>query len=360
MRLEENYEDITESRKGNTMLIGAVAAVCLLLAVVIGIVIWVNRDKFVKTEQPVPSGVVEEEESGPDLDALISGSTLVSSDLDIWDDYADEDEPEESFEEPSEEEEADENAGKTLIERADGTTEWVPVSKYMPQNVYDRAGFAMLDGRMYYYEEGACISFTGVEISKSQGYVDYNEVKRDGVDYAIIRLGQRGYTTGQLTLDDYYADNMKRATDAGLDVGVSFYSQAITLEEAEEEAEMVLQYLEGYEVRYPVVFHMEHIENEVSRIDGLTKEEKTRIANAFLAKIEAAGYVGMIKADKEWLFDDINYAALSNYQIWLDQHKDLPDYPYRFGMWNYTGTGAVDGIEGSVNLSISFMDYSLK
>ena len=361
MKLEENYEEYGQSKKGNSMLLTAVIAVSVCFALVIGLVIFLNRETLFPKQAPAQT--VTEPESSPDLDDLISGDKIVSGDLDIWDDYMVEEEEEDSqvwYEEKPSDDDPSEGGTKTLIEYANGSTEWVDVSPYLPQNEYDNSGFAMLNGRMAYYQDGAKLSYTGVDISKYQGYVDFNAVKRDGVDYVMIRLGQRGYSTGQLVLDDYFADNMKRANDAGIPVGVTFFSQAVSVEEAEEEADFVLQYLEGQTVRYPVVFDMQHIANDSARVDILTKEEKTQIAKAFLSKIEAAGYIGMIHADKPWMFTDINYSAVSNYGIWLEQIKDLPDYPYRFQMWKYTNVGAVDGIEGSVSLSISLVDYTIK
>lgn len=362
MKLEENFDEYSQNSKGNTMLISAVIIVCLILLLVIGLVVFLNRSVLFPQQEITSSEQSVTE--GPDLGGLISGSTLVSSDLDIWEEYMIEDEEEVSgpvfVDEIPSEDNSDQAENKTLIERADGSSEWVEISQYLPQNHYDKNGFAMLDNRMYYYKDGMKSSYTGVEISKYQGYVDFNEVKRDGVDFVMIRLGQRGYSTGQIVLDDYFTDNMKRATDAGLAVGVTFGSQAVTIEEAEEEAEFVLQYLEGQTIRYPVVFEMEHISNDSARIDMLTKEDKTRITKAFLSKIEAAGYIGVISADKEWMFEDINYAAVSNYGVWLNQAKDLPDYPYDFQMWNYTNIGNVEGINGSISLSISFVDYTVK
>ena len=218
----------------------------------------------------------------------------------------------------------------------------------------------MVNGRMSYYVDGNKESYVGMDISKYQGYIDFNEVKKDGIDFVIIKLGSRGYSTGQLTVDDYFQDNMKRAMDADLEVGISFSSQAITVEEAVEEAEFVLQYMQEYDISYPIIFEMEHIVNDTARIDDLTKEEKTRIAETFLDKIEEAGYNVMLSGDKAWLFSDINYAALSAYDIRLEQEEDLPDYPYRFYMWQYTQKGTVDGVSGEVPLNICFIDYTIK
>ncbi len=359
MRLDEQYEDSTT--KGANFMLTAVIAVTAFLLVVLGAVLIVNREAlFQKKPNSNHSVATSEAEDEP----LVSGSTLVSDDLDIWDDYPEEKEETEKVEEMISEapSENDPSAGgtKTLVTFADGSEQWYNISKYLPQNEYEETGFVMGNGRMSYYVNGNKESFVGIDVSKYQGYIDYNKVKKDGIDFVIIRLGSRGYGTGQLTLDDYFQDNMKRATDAGLEVGVSFSSQAITVDEAYEEAEFVLQYLQEYDISYPVIFEMEHVVNDTARIDALTKEDKTQIAKAFLDKIEEAGFNAMLSGDKAWLFADVNYAALSAYDIRLEQDEDLPDYPYRFYMWQYTQKGTVDGVSGQVPINICFIDYTIK
>jgi len=360
MRLDENYEEQIRSNKGNSFVVIAFCCMAVFIVAVVGVVLLLNKDKIFGEERG--KTVTEGSSSEIPIDSLISGSKLESDDLDIWVDYMEEEEEKEKPSVSTEREENDPSEGgtKTLLERRDGSSEWVKVNSYLPVNDYENSGFALLNDRMAYYEDGIKISYQGIEVSKYQGYVDFNEVKRDGIDYVMIRLGQRGYTTGQLVLDDYFSDNIKRATDAGLDVGVVWHSQAITEEEAEEEADFVLQYLQDWNLAYPVAFVMEHVENDSARIDALTKEDKTRIAKAFLQKIDEAGYIGIIYGDKEWMFEDINYAALSNYGTWLNQIKDIPDYPYRFQMWRYTTVGDVEGVSGSVAMSISFVDYTIK
>ena len=242
-----------------------------------------------------------------------------------------------------------------VITRPDTPSPWI---NYLGFGAF--GSFISNNGRMFYYVDGTEMSYAGMEVSKYQGYIDYNKVKKDGIDYVIIQLGARGYGTGQLTLDDYFMDNIKRATDAGLEVGVRFNSQAITVEEAKEEAAFVLQYLADYDISYPVIFSMEHVANDTARIDALTKEEKTQIAKAFLEDITAAGYNAMLSGDKEWMFADVNYAALSAYDVCLVQSSEKPDYPYRFYLWEYSEKGTVDGVSGQVPMSISLIDYTIK
>lgn len=361
MRLEDNFEEESQA-KGISFLFKSVIGVGIFLALVFCCVIFVNREALFETNTSQEQ-MASEKESEEVLLPIISGSTLVSDDLDIWDDYPKEEESEPIIEPVTEEESEDdpsEGGTKTLVTLADGREQWYNINKYLPQNEYEDAGFMLNNGRLNYYVNGVKESYTGIEISKYQGYIDFNEVKKDGIDFVIIKLGSRGYGTGQLTLDDYFMDNIKRATDSGLEVGVSFSSQAITVEEAQEEAAFVLQYLENYDISYPVIFSMEHITNDTARIDALTKEEKTQIAKAFLEDIASAGYNAMLSGNKEWMFADINYAALSEYDVCIKMMEDLPDYPYRFYMWQYTQKGTVDGISGQVPISICLIDYTIK
>ncbi len=361
MRLDENFEGESSS-KGTGFLLTSVMGVGIFLLLVFGIVLLVNKDTLFSGGGQAGGNASQDPGENAE-NSLISGSTLVSDDLDIWNDYPKEEESEpvsEVHSEESTEDDPSEGGTKTLVTFADGSEKWYSISKYLPQNEYDDGNFVLGNGRMAYYVDGNKASYTGVEVSKYQGYVDFNEVKKDGIDYVIIRLGSRGYSTGQLVLDDYFQDNIKRATDAGLDVGVSFYSQAITVDEAKEEADFVLQYIEDYDIQYPIVFVMEHVLNDQARIDELAKEDKTQISKAFMDAIDEAGYNAMFSGNKEWLFADVNYAAISNYEVCLKQEEDLPDYPYRFHIWQYTEKGTVDGISGQVPLQISFIDYTIK
>ena len=213
---------------------------------------------------------------------------------------------------------------------------------------------------MEYYEDGRQISFVGVDISKNNDYIDFVELKKAGIDFVMIRVGVRGYGTGQLMLDDYFFENIKRANDAGLEIGLYFFSQAITKDEAIEEANLVLENIGEYQITYPIAFDMELISGDTARIENLSREERTNIAKAFLDTIEDAGYKPMLYGNKEWLIKKVDLSKLTDYDIWLSQPGDLPDYPYKFTMWQYDTTAIVDGIAGYTNLNISFIDYSEK
>ncbi len=248
----------------------------------------------------------------------------------------------------------------TLVTTRDGKEEWVLISPYLTKNTYDYTKLEERAGLKRYMENGKKISFVGVDISKDTGSVNFTGLKSAGVDYVMIRVGTRGYSTGQLALDENFKENIEGAIEAQLGVGVYFYSQAISQDEAVQEANLVLQNLEPYRanIKYPVAFDMEFVANDEARIDGLSREDRTAIATSFLEAVRAGGYVPMLYGNKEWLIREIDLAKLQDYDVWLAQDEDIPDYPYQYAMWQYTSTGVVNGIKGDADLNICFVGYS--
>ncbi len=248
----------------------------------------------------------------------------------------------------------------TLVTTRDGKEEWVLISPYLTKNTYDYTKLEEKAGLKRYMENGKKISYVGADISRETGSVNFSGLKTAGVDYVMIRLGSRGYSTGQIALDENFKENIEGAIAEGLGVGVYFYSQAISQDEAVQEANLVLQNLEPYKtaIKYPVAFDMGFVANDASRIDGLSREDRTAIAASFLEVVRAGGYVPMLYGDKEWLLKEIDLAKLQDYDVWLSQDEDIPDYPYQYAMWQYTSTGVVNGIKGDANLNICFIGYS--
>lgn len=362
MRLPEDYDEHSGMTPAVVM---AIVAVTLFVAAILVVVLMLNHDgnsesrNQAETERDSSPVIV----TTPDVDELVSGSQLRPGDLDFWDLF-----PIEATEEPVEtqapqevvENDPSTDGKHTLVENADGTQEWVLISPYLPKHDYDFTKLVCQSNRMKYFENGTQVSFEGINISEIQDYVDFTAVKKSGIDFVMLRVGARGYGTGQLILDDYFFDNLKRATDAGLNVGVYFFSQAITVEEAVEEANMVIESLGDYNITYPVAYDMERILNDAARTDVLSKSQRTEIAKAFLETIEEAGYKTLIYGNKEWLIKQIDMSKLTAYDVWLSQVADIPDYPYQFTMWQYNRGGTVDGVSGYVDLNISFIDYSEK
>lgn len=340
--------------------ISPVLIALIFITAIVVLVLWMNRDRFDKKEeiavlQGGENATVEQENANQ------STSALTPDDFDFWEKYPEitpkpvvEATPEPVVEDPA-------TDGKhTKIINDEGEEKWIEIDPDLQKHSYDFTKLVKQADLLKYYEDGKEISFVGVDLSKYQEYVDFSKLKKAGIDFCMLRVGARGYGTGQLVLDSYFQENIKRATDAGLDIGVYFFSQAVTIEEAQEEAKMVLEYIQDYEVNYPVVFDMEYVQNDTARVEQLSKEEKTLITQAFLEAVELEGYTPMIYGKKEWLLTKIDLGRLVGYDIWLADYSDIPDYPYQFSMWQYTNQGKVDGVSGKVDLNISFIDYTEK
>lgn len=300
----------------------------------------------------------EEEETKTERDAVNAADTVTSKNP-----YTEKAEREKEEERQREEEAQNDPAtdGKhTLITNPDGTEEWVLISPYLTKNTFDFTKMEDKAGLKQYMENGRKISYVGVDISKHTGKVYFPSLKAAGVDYVMIRLGSRGYSTGQITLDENFKENIEGAIEAQLDVGVYFYSQAISQDEAVQEANFVAQNLEPYRahVKYPVAFNMGFVSNDKSRIEGLSREDKTAVTVSFLDAVRASGYVPMVYGDKEWLLKEVDLTKLQDYDVWLSQEEEIPDYPYRYAMWQYNTDGVLNGIDGGADLNICFVNYS--
>lgn len=195
----------------------------------------------------------------------------------------------------------------------------------------------------------------GIDVSKWNKTIDWEQVKDAGIEYAIIRCGYRGASSGALVLDPMYERNIKGAIEAGVPVGVYFFTQAVDEVEAVEEASMVIRLIEDYDVDYPVFLDSESAGGR-GRADSLEAEERTKIHKAFLETIAAAGYETGIYGSRNWLNDEVDMTELSNYKTWLAEYADIPVYDEYYHMWQYTSKGTVDGIETRVDLNLCYMN----
>ena len=195
----------------------------------------------------------------------------------------------------------------------------------------------------------------GVDVSSYQGDIDWARVKADGVDFAILRVGGRGYTEGGLYADTKFEQNLQGALDAGLEVGVYFFSQAITVEEAEEEARFVLDKIRGYALTGPVVFDWEALGKSEARTYGLDTDTLCRCALAFCELVEEAGYTPMIYLTSYAGYVKYDLSRVMDYPFWFAEYdKAAPTFYYHFQMWQYTSKGSVDGIQGNVDMNLWF------
>lgn len=222
--------------------------------------------------------------------------------------------------------------------------------------------FAANGFRELYDENGKKISRMGIDVSKYNKEIDWEKVKSAGIDFAIVRIGFRGVSEGTVEEDPYAKDNVIGAKEAGLDVGVYFYTQAISEAEAVEEAEFVLQKLEEYEtdITLPVVIDTELYESKKNaRGNLLSREERTKCLLAFCETIEKAGYKPMVYASTRWSILNYDRDALAKYPFWFAYYGDTVSYRYDFDIWQYTSEGTVPGIEGGVDLDI-MLDNPMK
>lgn len=390
MKLDDDfdldYKEYNNSKhfKQSPMYTYTLLSVVLVMITILGIVLLTNNkpqsnhsasaNMYSQTVSGAEAMGQEQYNLEKSVDELISGSTLVASDLDFWDDDYGKDKNKEKNKESSATSSTSENAltdgaesdkvdpsnngNKTCITYSDGTEEWIDINPYLVTNPYNNANLVNVNNIMKYYDNHVNTSFVGVDLSKNDDYVDFNKLKNAGVDYVMLRVGSRGYSTGDIIADDNFADNYKRAREAGLDVGVYFFSQAITKDEAVEEANFVIETISGNEIKYPVVYYIEEVNSADVRTKDLNQMLRTNIAIAFMDSVRNAGYVPMLYGNKEYLLKKCSFGSLTGYDIWLGENGDIPDFPYEFNMWRYTNLGKIDGVAGVAHLNICFTDYS--
>ena len=257
-----------------------------------------------------------------------------------------------------EDEKDEEEETRIQVKHADGTKEWVDINEDISRNKYDLSKLTYQKPFMNYYEDGKLVSKCGVDISANQGDVDFGKLKSAGCDFVMLKVGARGYSSGNIVSDENFQDNLKAAKKAGLDIGVYFCSQAVSKAEAREEADELLDAISGSSVKYPVAFVMETVDDDMARIEALDMADRTQVAKAFMDRVEDAGYKPMIYGDKEWLLTMVDMENLQDYDVWFAQDSDEPEYPYEFGMWQYDSDASVKGISGDATMIMSFKDYA--
>lgn len=199
-------------------------------------------------------------------------------------------------------------------------------------------------------------SIFGIDVSKWNKEIDWKKAKQAGVEFAIIRCGYRGSKTGALVEDPYFEKNIKGAQEAGVRVGVYFFTQAVSAVEAVEEASMVLTLCRDYQIAFPMYIDTEGAGGN-GRADGLDVDARTEVVRAFCETIENAGFTAGVYASKNWLEKKLHADSLASYQIWLAQYARSATYQGEYGMWQYTSAGTVDGISTLVDFNVSYMDY---
>lgn len=194
----------------------------------------------------------------------------------------------------------------------------------------------------------------GIDVSKWNGEIDWEIVKAEGVDFAIIRCGYRGSSSGWLIEDPYFYQNLTGAKKAGIKVGLYFFTQATNLVEAVEEASMVVSLLGDTEIDYPVFIDTEGAGGN-GRADNLDPATRTAVVNAFCQTIQNAGLDAGVYSGRNWYYNNLVVDEMDAPNIWLAEYRQTPLYEGRYDMWQYTSSGSVAGIEGRVDLNISYL-----
>ena len=196
----------------------------------------------------------------------------------------------------------------------------------------------------------------GIDVSEYQGDIDWGRVKAAGYDFAFLRIGYRGYgEQGTLCADAKFQQNIVNAHNAGIEVGIYIFSQAVNEEETLQEVELVLGQLQGHNLELPVVFDPERIRDDTARTDNVTGEQFTKNTILFCEKMKEAGYQPMIYSNMVWEAFEYDMEALADYPIWYADYEPVPQTPYYFSFWQYSEKGSVDGIEGNVDLNVQFL-----
>lgn len=197
-------------------------------------------------------------------------------------------------------------------------------------------------------------SRVGIDVSKWNGEIDWDKVRNAGVEFAIVRAGYRGSVTGALVEDPYFAANMKGAAASRMPVGVYFFTQAVNEVEAVEEASAVLRLVKEYQLDYPIFIDTEGAGGN-GRADGLDVETRTLVCEAFCRTIENAGYEAGVYGSRNWYNNNLHADSLEKYCIWLAEYRSAPLYQGYYQMWQYTSKGSIDGIEGNVDMNMSYL-----
>ena len=401
-----DQDDKKSYQKTVAMCVAAASLVILLFLVVL----YVNSDK--KTPKTVSKPVKEEKEED---DFLSESHNITSDELDFWDDVkkttpvieeegeltpykdpnADEDEKKKDKDKDKDKEGSDKDDGDTssttsktsrtskdkdgetgsnrgeaddyddedhiAIEDEKGNKKYYEIIKDLPKNDYDfENNLTTEEDGTVTYKDGKRSSIMGVDLSKYNGTVDFAKLKEAGVGFVMLRLGSRGYGTGNITLDEKFVEYAQNAQLAGIQTGAYFYSQAINETEAVEEANYIVGAVSGFNIRYPIAIDIEAVKGDDARTDKLTSKERTAVVKSFCDAVKGYGYKPIIYASREMLITGLELTDLADYDVWLADEKVPTDYPYKFSMWQYKTKGRLEGITGDIDLDISFIDYEQK
>jgi GH25 family lysozyme M1 (1,4-beta-N-acetylmuramidase) len=240
----------------------------------------------------------------------------------------------------------------------------IPALENVPKAGYDYSKMVYEDGRYRYIQDEFVTSYTGIDISRHNGDIDWEAVAADGIDFAMIRCAYRGYSEGEIKDDSRFIENIEGAIAAGIPVGVYFFTQAVSVEEAIEEARYTLDLIKPYEITYPVAFDVEITsaggEDSAPRQNSVPGKDLTEITKAFCEEIKAAGYTPMVFTNLRMAYLKLDLRELAGYDFWISEWRDEehdPSFYYDYQIWQYASDGEVAGIDGDTDMNICFAHY---
>lgn len=224
------------------------------------------------------------------------------------------------------------------------------------QSPYDWNNLVLNDRGLYEYRSGlSTLSRVGVDVSEHQGAIDWSQVRDYGIQFAYIRVGYRTTDDGTIIKDAYFDSNFRDARAAGLDVGVYFYSQATTTDEAIQEADYAVSQLNNADLAYPIAFDLEPTNGANNRASSLSVDQYTQIMKAFTDEVNRLGYQATVYGNT---VDLANYdpSSLSSYALWVASYGSVPRANFDFTMWQYSNGGNLPGINTPVDMDLDLTD----
>lgn len=253
---------------------------------------------------------------------------------------------------------ADPYAGMVEVPSGYGTTMWVKEYDGVPQSTWNPELFAS-GGKFLRYTGSDCALLRGIDVSEHQGVIDWAAVASDGVDFAMIRAGYRGYSEGGMFEDACFRANLDGAKAQGIRVGVYFFSQAVTPSEAEEEADFLAALLDGYTLDLPAYYDWENIDGDDARTDLLGGGEITDCALAFCSRLGERGISAGVYAYRYLAYFQYDLSRLTELALWIGAVAEKPDFYYDYDLWQYSVSGQIAGIEGNVDLDLMLVPLAV-
>ncbi len=199
---------------------------------------------------------------------------------------------------------------------------------------------------LYVYTYAASVE----DVSKWQGDINFKKVKEAGCEFVIIRLGYQKGLNGEMTLDVKYADNIKKATEQGLKVGLYVYTYAASVEDAKNQAQWAIKNIGDYDIDLGISYDWESWSN-FNKLN-LSYHNFTKLADTFLDSVKKYGYTGYLYSSKYYLE---NIWDEHDHDIWLAHYTSKTNYSGDYKIWQMSNSGRIDGIKGDVDIDILYL-----